>query len=161
MIAHTQKKGFTLIELLVVIAIIGFLSSVVLVSMGSTREKARDSKRMSDMRQIVSAQALFYANPANIRYYECGNVAGGGDCGTANWPSSISIYMPKVPRDPKNTGSNIYIWADNTPGTATSFCAYAVLEIKESCANTRYYTASQVGNSDLCSATVPSLGSCF
>ncbi|KKW29538.1 MAG: hypothetical protein UY74_C0071G0001, partial [Candidatus Kaiserbacteria bacterium GW2011_GWC2_52_8b] len=68
MIAHTQKKGFTLIELLVVIAIIGFLSSVVLVSMGSTREKARDSKRMSDMRQIVSAQALFYANPANIRY---------------------------------------------------------------------------------------------
>lgn len=140
-----------------VIAIIGLLASVVLVSMGSTREKAKDARRMTDMRQIVTAQALFYGD--NNRYYECGNAAGGGDCGTAIWPASITTFMPKVPRDPKNTATSVYIWVDNTSGTATSFCVYAVLEEKlSSCANARYYTASHVGNAEKCSVSAPTLG---
>lgn len=55
---HT--KGFSLIELLVVIAIIGILSSVVMVSLNSARAKGRDAKRITDVKQLSLALALYY-----------------------------------------------------------------------------------------------------
>ena|SRR3989344_7554095 len=53
-----RNKGFTLIELLVVIAIIGILSSVVLASLNSARAKGRDSRRVSDLKQVANSVAL-------------------------------------------------------------------------------------------------------
>jgi len=55
-----KSMGFTLIELLVVISIIGLLSSIVLTSVNSARAKARDARRLADLRQIQNALALYY-----------------------------------------------------------------------------------------------------
>ena len=55
----TPKKGFTLIELLLVIAIISFIASIIISAVSSTREKARDAKRIADLNQIEKAIELY------------------------------------------------------------------------------------------------------
>ena len=114
-----KQKGFTLIELLVVISIIGILSSIVLVSMGGARAKARDARRQSDMRQIGSACELYYSDVAHDEYPQYANY-------TAAQAGGIDSYMPAsaIPSDP---GSNTYYWADNTDSgcnDAQKFCVW-------------------------------------
>ena len=55
----TQKKGFTLIELLVVVAIIGLLSTLSIVALNTARAKARDARRVSDIKQIQTALEVY------------------------------------------------------------------------------------------------------
>jgi len=61
-ITSKNTKGFTLIELLVVVAIVGTLSSVVLSSLNAAREKARDTRRFHDIRQIQNALDMYYSD---------------------------------------------------------------------------------------------------
>ena len=58
---RSQSKGFTLIELLVVIAIIGLLSTLAVVALNSARQRSRDAKRVSDIRQIQTALELSFS----------------------------------------------------------------------------------------------------
>jgi prepilin-type N-terminal cleavage/methylation domain-containing protein len=73
----TKQKGFTLIELLVVIAIIGLLAGVVLVGLNSARTKARDAKRLSDVRQISTAMDLYYSTCQSYPVVTAATVLGG------------------------------------------------------------------------------------
>jgi len=57
-----KAKGFTLIELLVVIAIIGLLSTLAVVALNNARQKSRDAKRVSDIKQVSTALELYFAD---------------------------------------------------------------------------------------------------
>lgn len=66
-----NSKGFTLIELLVVIAIIGILSSVVMVSLNSARNKAKDSAIKSNLSEIRSRAEMCYDDATPHSYDGC------------------------------------------------------------------------------------------
>jgi len=48
----SNKKGFTIIELLVSLAIVAILLSIAFTSLSGIRQKSRDAKRMSGVREI-------------------------------------------------------------------------------------------------------------
>lgn len=56
-----NKKGFTLIELLVVLAIIGVLLTGAFIALGRAQVKSRDTKRVSDISELVKVLALYQA----------------------------------------------------------------------------------------------------
>lgn len=59
------SKGFTLIELLVVVAIIGILSSVVLASLSTARNKGSDAAIKADLVNMRTQAALYYDSNGN------------------------------------------------------------------------------------------------
>ncbi len=107
-----EKRGFTLIELLVVIAIISLLSSVVLASLNSARIKARHARRASDLKQLQLALNLYYDSQTPNAYPVSTGWMGVHSCwgsATADWVPGLVTgrYIPKLPRDPSDSGSAV------------------------------------------------------
>jgi type II secretion system protein G len=123
-------KGFTLIELLVVIAIIGLLSSIVLASLNTARAKARDARRVSDLKQMQVALELYHLTNGSYPL-ECGNRGWGGhgsnfgDCNT-NYIEGLTPYLSTLPIDPGGDNTNGYIY--NSNGTDYKVMSYLKLE---------------------------------
>ena len=116
------SRGFTLIELLVVIAIIGLLSSIVLASLNTARDKARVARVQADLKQLYAAIQLLYVDtnlhPGAISAVPCVanpetslNTSNAGLQATdGDFPGWNGPYMSNVPLDP--WGTNYYFDPD-------------------------------------------------
>lgn len=92
------KSGFTLIELLVVIAIIGLLSTLSIIALNSARARARDAKRISDVKQMQVALEMYYNE--NNAYPATGSVVPGAAIGTTGQePFLRAVPIPPTPID--------------------------------------------------------------
>ena len=139
----TKQRGFTVIELLVVIAIIAILSSIVVVSLSSDRLKARDTRRVADIKEVEKALNIYALNHNDLPEEQTVN----GGCYN-NWetscdfPSSFidtlrtSGVMDRVPKDPINDNEHFYAYFhydsnDHLSGGDGCPDSYVILAIKK------------------------------
>lgn len=143
-----KKKGFTLVELLVVIAIIGILAAIGITALSSARAKARDAKRIADLKNIQAALELYNNDKANYPTGTSLRLGTGTDCN--NGPCIILCsgetttgfqnaactggtpvtYMGLVPKDPNAAPA-----ANDCASGAGAVCHYAYTATPVNCDN--------------------------
>jgi type IV pilus assembly protein PilA len=80
-----NTKGFTLVELLVVTVVIGVLASIAIPSFGSTKEKAYVASMKSDLRNLATAQEVYFSQYATHKAGSATNVGGSATSGIDNF----------------------------------------------------------------------------
>jgi prepilin-type N-terminal cleavage/methylation domain-containing protein len=154
--------GFTLIELLVVIAIIGVLASIVLASLNNARVKARNARRITDIKQIQLALELYY-DGQNSNYPPFVDTC---DAASAFGLEALQTggYIPALPRDPNRTGNpSCYRYTSLSTSPRTTYHLAALLEVEGSTNNPalsgdRDCRSLATGTTPVCSAGTYSTG---
>ncbi|MDP2741242.1 MAG: prepilin-type N-terminal cleavage/methylation domain-containing protein [bacterium] len=100
--------GFTIIELIVVIAIIAVLASIVMVNVSSFRAKARDARRISDLRNIRTALDMYFVDngfyPPSGCGYDCNGYSYSYNSSWQTLENYLKPYLSSLPKDPINSG---------------------------------------------------------
>lgn len=134
-----RNQGFTLIEMLVVIAMIGLLSAVVLVALGPSRNKAKDTRIISDVNQARSIGETLYDSVSG-GYTFC--------------PAAVASTTPftQLSTDITNQGGSFSLTCSSTSLTYSPEAAYgASLNSGKYCVDTTGLTsASTTGSSGSC-----------
>lgn len=131
-----KEEAFTLIELLVVVAIIGVLASTVLAATGIAKQRGRDARRQSDLKNIKTALLLYNENTGGNFPLQTVLTPEAADTTSALNVLVTSGFVPSVPADPSAGKSYYYV----SNSTGTKFCLAAELE--------------RIDSQDFCDATV-------
>ena len=132
------QKGFTLIELLVVIAIIGILSSVVLASLNTARDKGADAAVKANLNGVRAQAELVYDTAGNYstvgadanvqRAYAAADSANGGTNSVASTTASSTYWMMAS----QLKSSTVWYCVDSS-GKATTTSSLVGLSPNQSC----------------------------
>lgn len=108
----SRTYGFSLAELLVVLAIIGMLTAIGFGSITVARMKARDNRRIADMKEIQLGLALYFdvyrSYPATLTILD--------DTGQK--------FLPSIPVDPKTSAQYEYL----PTNSSRNYCIGVTLE---------------------------------
>lgn len=101
------NRAFTLIELLVVISIIAIITGIIITNLQTSRSKARDAQRISDISQMQLAINLYFDrckqypnSTGSPTYLDINSSCNGGT-------SFLTDYISKLPVPPNNPNQSI------------------------------------------------------
>lgn len=103
-----NAAGFTIIELTVAVGIVAVLSAIVIASIGTAREKARDNARQADMKQLQLALETY--KRLNNGQYPTDAVCLIGQSGCLDELVSAGV-LQRLPTDPRDTATQRYQYA--------------------------------------------------
>lgn len=151
-------QGFSLIELLIVIAIVGVVSALLMANFVGIRQKARDSDRKSNVRQMQSALELYFADqniyPIQDNTYGSNAWLNSTACLTSSSLTDVgntATYMQLIPCDPGGVASwnngNYYYFSDD----GASYDLVACLENPNDSDKVALFPGLPAGNVDCAS----------
>lgn len=105
-----MKKAFTLIELLVVISVLSLISALLFPNYMSARERARDTQRKNDLKQIQNALEMYKLDQPKPEYPDSLPASG------SKWfnPDTGVVYLKSFPKDPVSGNPYTYLYNSNT-----------------------------------------------
>lgn len=126
-----KSKGFSLLELTIVIAIMTILTGIGAISYENYQQKARDTRRISDLSSIAAALEIFFEKNhfypkqtgSNCQFQASGFTFFGwcssSDLAQNPWiPNLTTDYIANLPRDPKPTnGTDPSLVSPFNPGS--------------------------------------------
>ena len=144
-IMRRSQGGFTLIELLVVIAIIAILSTIVLASLGTARQRARDTRAKSELSQLRAQAELYFTNGNTFE-------------GVCNAPKTSQGLKEMITSIQKNTVSgSVSCFDDGVTWSAKGTIVGEAGAIKDFCADSTGFAGlgTQTGSDNAASSCTP------
>ena len=136
------SRGFTIVELLIVIVVIAILASVSVAAYSGVQQRARDTRRVSDMNTLVKALEMYKVQTGSYPAASTTNTIVGWEVSSKNPDQFLSALKTSgliisVPVDPVNSSTtNIngflyryYRYNAGTNGCDASRGAYYVLVV--------------------------------
>ena len=106
----TQKSNaFTIVELLIVIVVIAILAAISIVAYNGIQQRARDSERQTELRNVEKALELYKID--NNEYPSCGsdNSTAVSSCNVSSLALKlVPTYIASIPSAP--SGSSVPYW---------------------------------------------------
>lgn len=131
---HLLQRGFTIVELAIVIAVIGILTTISYVSYNGAIDRARNTQRLSDMKNITEALTIYRQSHKEFPDEQVANSWENSSAYATNFISVLksSGLVKEVPVDPQNTAEHYYRYMRFTAGTNGCAAAkgdYYVLQV--------------------------------